>query len=388
MSPSENRYEIVDPLSVGVDPRRVQELLIRARKEVESSLLPSCQLALAREGKLVAFETFGDADPGSRYIIFSMTKGIVAGAIWILVGEKAICWDDKVADLIPEFGTNGKDVITIEQLLTHTAGIPLAPMNFEAARTREGRLACYGRWRLNWKPGSRFEYHPLSAHWVLGDVVAEVSGCELRDFIRSRIFEPLGLDKFQLGEPVERQGDINDLMVVGEPPTPEEIEEVFGVAIDLEQIRGDVTDQALLMLNDPPAREVGAPGGGGISTAADVALYYQELLHNHSGIWDVDVISRGVTPINELPDPIRGIPAHRSRGMMVAGNPPEAQFRGFGHNLSPSTFGHDGAGGQIAWADPESGLSFCYLTNGLDANVIRQARRSVGLSSRAAVCAG
>ena len=46
------------------------------------------------------------------------------------------------------------------------------------------------------------------------------------------------------------------------------------------------------------------------------------------------------------------------------------------------------AGGQLAWVDPETGLSFCYLTNGLDANLLRQWRRDTSLSSKAAVCAG
>lgn len=387
MSSETRTYDIAEPESVGVSSDRLRELIERAHREIESGLLPSCQLALAREGKLVAFETLGDAEPGSRYIIFSMTKGVVAGAIWILVGENKIAWGDKVADFIPEFATNGKENITVEQLLTHTSGFPQAPMNLDVASTREGRIECFGKWRLNWEPGTRFEYHPLSAHWVLGEIVTRVSGSDLSDFITERIFDPLGLSAFRLGEPEDRQGDINDLAIVGELPTPEEVKEVFGVAIDLEEVRGEVTDEALMAFNEPAARAIGAPGGGGISTAADIALYYQEMLRNASEIWDPRVLDEGKEPINELPDPIRGIPAHRSRGLMVAGEPPEAQFRGFGHNLSPRTFGHDGAGGQIAWADPDSGISFCYLTNGLDAHIIRQGRRTIGLSSRAAVCA-
>ena len=58
--------------------------------------------------------------------------------------------------------------------------------------------------------------------------------------------------------------------------------------------------------------------------------------------------------------------------------------RGFGHGNSPGTFGHDGAGGQLAWADPETGLSFAYLTNGIDRHLIRQWRRNIGIGSRAA----
>ena len=68
----------------------------------------------------------------------------------------------------------------------------------------------------------------------------------------------------------------------------------------------------------------------------------------------------------------------------MAGDDGKAAFRGFGRAVSPRAFGHNGAGGQVAWADPDNGLSFCYLTNGLDANVLRQGRRGTSLSSKAA----
>lgn len=386
MSSPDKRYEIASAEALGLDPGRLDALITRAHREVDSGLLPSCQLALARNGKLAAFETLGTAKPESRYVIFSMTKGVVAGAIWILVDEKKLSWAQVISDLIPEFGTNGKEQITLEQLLTHTAGFPQAPMNPQLASTRKGRLEQYSKWRLNWEPGTRFEYHPTAAHFVLGDLIETVSGTPAKVFIADRIFSPLGLSRFSLGVEPDLQGDINDLSLVGEAPTPQEIEAIFGVAIDLDEVRGEVTDDALLSFNDPFVRSLGIPGGGGISTAADIALYYQELLSNESGIWSDEVIAAGVEPIVDLPDPLLQNPAHRSRGLMVAGDPPGAQLRGFGHGLSPDTFGHDGAGGQIAWADPVSGISFCYLTNGMDANIIRQARRTIGLSSRAAVC--
>lgn len=378
---------IADPSDIGIDSERLDLLLERAGREIENGLLPSCQLALARDGKLAIFETLGKAKHASRYVIFSMTKGVIAGAIWILVGEGKLRWGDRVSEYIPEFGTRGKEEITIEDVLTHRGGFPYAPMNPAVAKTRSSRLEKYSQWRLNWEPGTKFEYHPLSAHWVLADVIEAISGTDYREFIQSRIFDPLGLTAFKLGDPEERQGDVNPLELVGDPPTPEEIEEIFGVSVDLAMVQGIVTDDALMEIGQPDVLAIGIPGGGGISTAADIALYYQALLHNDDAIWDATTLEEGIEPINELPDPIRGLPAHRSRGLMVAGDPPEAQLRGFGHGLSPGTFGHDGAGGQIAWADPDSGISFCYLTNGLDRHVIRQARRTIGLSSRAAVCA-
>ena len=73
----------------------------------------------------------------------------------------------------------------------------------------------------------------------------------------------------------------------------------------------------------------------------------------------------------------------RGLGVCLAGDA-DRVFRGFGHGNSEQAFGHNGAGGQIAWADPATGVSFAYLTNGFDREVIRQARRGVALSSLAA----
>ena len=89
---------------------------------------------------------------------------------------------------------------------------------------------------------------------------------------------------------------------------------------------------------------------------------------------------------NHLPERWTGVPANRSLGLIIAGDDGRANIRGFGHTGSPRTFGHNGAGGQIAWADPEVGISFAYVTNGMDQHVIRQARRGIALSSLAAVC--
>jgi CubicO group peptidase (beta-lactamase class C family) len=90
---------------------------------------------------------------------------------------------------------------------------------------------------------------------------------------------------------------------------------------------------------------------------------------------------------NRLGDPLFGMPANRTLGLVQAGDDGLAFLRGFGTTASPRSFGHNGAGGQIAWADPVSGLSLAYLTNGIDANAIRQGRRGIEISTLAGSCA-
>jgi CubicO group peptidase (beta-lactamase class C family) len=141
------------------------------------------------------------------------------------------------------------------------------------------------------------------------------------------------------------------------------------------------------MLSQPENLAVGVPGGGGVGPARELALYYQALLHNPGGLWDPEWLADATGRIRcTLPDPMIGVASNRSLGLGIAGDDGNAAYRqNFGRTTSPRTFGHAGAGGQIAWADPETGLSFVYFTNGLDANVIREGRRGVALSSHAAV---
>src|SRR5262249_30746050 len=138
---------------MGIDSQKLAALTARARREVDDGLLPSAQIALARDGQLVAFEAFGDATLDTRYVVFSCTKAFVAGAMWALIGDGVVDVSRRVVEYVPEFGTNGKDVITVEQVMLHTSGFPHAPFGPPAWATREGRLAAFARWKLNWEPG-------------------------------------------------------------------------------------------------------------------------------------------------------------------------------------------------------------------------------------------
>jgi CubicO group peptidase (beta-lactamase class C family) len=369
-----------------LDPVAVDALLARARREVDEGLLPSCQLALALDGEVVVEEAFGDATIDTRYTMFSATKPVVASVVWQLMGDGLLQPDTRVADVIPEFASHGKDAITLDHVLLHTAGFPRAPLGPPRWDTHEGRRQAYAAWRLNWDVGTRYEYHPTSAHWVLADLIHAVTGEDHRDAIRRRVTEPLGLDALAVGVPAADQGDIVDVVLCGEPATPDELEAALGVrSIDV----GEVTDEALLSLSRPAAREVGLPGGGGISTAADLARFYQALLHDPKGLWDPDVLQDATSVVrNTFPDPMLGVPANRTRGLICAGDDGRSNLRGMGRTVSPAAFGHNGAAGQVAWADPATGLSFAYLTNGRDLHFLREHRRTTALGSLAARCAG
>lgn len=366
-----------------LNPDRFAALVERAHKEVDAGVLPSCQIAVGLGGEIVACEAIGDADIESRYVIFSATKALIAAAMWQLIGEGSVRIDDTVATHFPEFAGNDKGSITIEQVMTHTSGFPRAPMGPPEWADRAWRVEQMSRWRCNWEPGTRFEYHPTSAHWVLAEIIARVDDRDHRESVAERVTAPLGLHRLTLGIAPADQGDVLDLVASGTGPTGDELQAVFGVS---EYDLGEVTPEALLMFNDPANRHVGVPGGGAVSTAADVALLYQAFLHDLGGLWDPEVLADATGRIRcTLPDPILRTPANRTLGLIAAGADGTSAYRGMGHNVSARAFGHNGAAGQIAWADPETGLSFCYLTNGIDRNFLREARRVSGIASRAAL---
>jgi CubicO group peptidase (beta-lactamase class C family) len=374
---------VTDPRALGIDESAWAALVTRAHREIDDGLLPSCQFAMARAGKVISV-TLGDAAADSRYVIFSATKPVVASAVWRLIGEGSIDVSRRVAEYVPEFGTNGKDVITVEQVMLHTSGFPHAPFNPLHWDDRDARLERFGHWRCNWEPGTRFEYHPTSAHWVLAELIERATGRDFREYVRTEVLEPLGLQRLRVGVPRDEQGDINTLVNVGEPATREQLLAVLGIP---ELPVTEVTPEALLTFNTPEVRAVGVPGGGGVSTAADLACFYQALLHASGGIWDPAVLTDVQTNVrNTYPDYL-GTPANRTLGLVLAGDDGRSNYRGMGKTVSAGTFGHNGAGGQIAWADPASGCSFVYLTNGMDQDVLREARRNTAIASYAGTAA-
>ena len=372
------------PESVGIDVGKLAEVMQRVRREVDEGLLPSVQIAVAKEGRLVHFETFGDATNDSLYCVFSSTKAITSAAAWLLIEAGELSVDEIVADIVPEFATNGKDIVTVEQLFLHTAGFPNAPFRPTDWLDRDRRLARFAQWRLNWEPGSRFEYHPSSSMWVIAEIIERRTGRDFVEFVRAEVAQPLGLDDLYVGLPEEQNHRVTELRHCGDPMTSEDYERL-GIP---EPPVTEVTEEAILSFNRPEVRAVGVPGGGGVMSAAELALFYQGLIHGGSvhgrRIWqDATLEMAREVRSGDLRDPMSGAPVNRGLGVVIAGDK-YRDFRGFARDNSPLAFGHGGAGGQIAWGDPVTGISIGYCTNGHDRNPMRLGRRGLGISKRVA----
>lgn len=363
----------------GIDGKAVGALLERARREVDSGLLPAAQFALAHEGEIVLSEALGDCTTDTRFHTYSAVKPSVALTAMQLAAEGLFDVGAPVSDVLEAFGGNGKDAITVSQVMIHSGGFPYAPVSRAETTDRSARLAAYATWRTDWEPGTRFEYHALTAHWVLADIITEVTGRPYVDVIAERVMEPAGCSQW-LGIGIDEQADVADVVAVGSRPTAAEL-----AALGVDELPDGVGEEVLLVFNRPWLRAAGVPGGGGIARAAEMARWYQAVLHNTGGFLHPDARSDAMVVRQNHPD-WTGTPANRSHAFQLAGGDGKAGMRGYGHGASAEAFGHSGAGGQIAWADPAAGISFAYFTNGLDRNDLASARRRVALSTRALAC--
>lgn len=345
--------------------KSLDKLLDQARADVESGWLPACQLAVARHGELMAFETYGDATNDTRFLAFSCTKPIVASAVWLLIGDGLLDVSLPVGHYVPEFAANGKDHVTVEQVMLHTGGFPSARMLPTDGAEPATRLEKISEWTLEWEPGSRFEYHAESGHWVLAELIGRLTGVDFRDVVANRVCAPLGLPRL-LGLPIDQQHDIAPLTTVG-------------AAIG--------TSPPEMAIGSSEVIAAGIPGGGGVMTAANLAMFYQAVMSNPGELWRPDVLADATSNIRcVLPDPLFDVPVNRSLGLVLAGDDGKQilRYAGFGRTCSPGSYGHAGMHMQVGWGDPASGISFAYLTNGVDSDLMAEGARGIRLAGLAA----
>ena len=344
-----------EPEDVGMSSVHLSLLDELVGRHIEQGHYPGAQYAVARNGKLVWHRTVGhakidpalvDATDEMLWLMFSQTKIMVAAALWHFIGHGAIRLLDRVADFIPEFAANGKGDITIFDVITHQGGFPSAEVPDEAWEDHDLLRRVVSDFSLEWTPGSKIHYHGTSAHWVLAAVIEAHSGADYRDSIRG-ILEFVGLD--------------DDIFV--------------GVSEDVDHRCADIyaPDENGELKRTPHNtrawRAAGVPGAGGYGTAAGLASFYQFLLakgrlsgkQSEIGISPraIQLATRNHT--GDRVDESMEMPMHRGLGPHVRGTTPT--IRGLGTLAHPTTYGHGGAGTSYSWADPDSGVSFSYLTN-------------------------
>jgi CubicO group peptidase (beta-lactamase class C family) len=348
--------ETVRAETLGLHRGALERLNETITRHIAEGRYPGAQIAVARHGKLGVFQTFGEArlDPqrvsasdDTLWLLYSNTKVLTASALWVLAERGALRFTDAVAMHLPGFERDGKGTITFIQLLTHQGGFPNADVPSDAWEDHELLRKRVCEFQLEWAPGSRLYYHSRAAHWVAAAVVEALTKTDYRAFIRDAVVGPLGL---------------GDELFVGMPDSQHER------AADMHEPSPDGTRQVKRTEeNNAAFRRAGTPSGGGYATARAMAAFYQMMLAGGSlnGVRLLSprllqYVTRNFT--GDRVDGYMGMPMHRGLGPHVRGTTPT--IRGLGSFASPRTFGHGGVGSSYCWGDPDSGVSFAYLTNG------------------------
>ncbi|HEV8584287.1 MAG TPA: serine hydrolase domain-containing protein [Methylomirabilota bacterium] len=342
------------PTQLGLDGAALERLMELVTRHVAEARYPGAQLAIARHGKLALVRTLGDArlDPkraaakdDTLWLLYSNTKVLTACAVWLLAERGALAFTDPVAAHVPGFEVNGKGEITIIQLLTHQGGFPNADVPAQAWDDHELLRKTVCEFTPEFAPGSKVHYHGRAAHWTAAVLIEALTRTDYRKFIREQITIPLGL---------------GDDIFVGLPDGE------HARAVDMHEPGPDGRPVKRADENNAPFRRAGTPGGGGYATARGMAAFYQMLLNGGTlgsrrllSPRTLAYVIRNYT--GDRVDAYMGMPMHRGLGPHLRGI--TDTIRGLGSFASPRTFGHGGVGSSYCWADPDSGVSFAYITN-------------------------
>jgi len=299
--------------------------------------------------------------------VYSTTKGIAAACVAILVDRGALSYDATVASVWPEFAQNGKQHVTIAQLLSHQAGLPAFddPTSLPDLYDWHARCAALARQKPRWTPGEKTAYHPITFGFLAGEIVRRASGLSIGEFLQKELALPLEADVFIGLEPaLDRR--------VAELLAPKNLVDPSGLPV-IEETRGSVTNP---MLHPQQAmtsefRRAELPALNGHASADGIARIYAMLANNGPfqrrrllSAATVDVMARVRSDRLDL---TLGMPVGWAAGVVLNGT---TTF--FGPN--PRTFGHSGWGGSFGCADREQQLAIGYVCNQMGPDLVGDVR--------------
>lgn len=349
---SSTRLTPAPPDSVGMSAERLARIDEAVREAISRGETPGAVVLVARRGRIVYHKAFGNraidpaVEPTTTDTVFdvaSLTKVVAtAASLMILVEHGKVSLADPVAAYIPEFGRFGKERVTVEQLLTHRAGLPPDNEIADYVGVTVNPLALIYDLRPVYDPGARFVYSDVG-YIVAAEIVRRVSGKNIAEFAAQNIFVPLGMKDTGF-IPLEKRTPMPASRIA-----PTEMREG-------RWMRGEV--------HDPRAYEMrGVAGHAGLfSTASDLAVFCQMVLnrgeYNGTRVLAPYTIDRMVSP--------HSLPSSEMRGIGWDVNTSFSSNRG---DLFPvGTFGHTGFTGTSIWIDPSSMSFVVLLTNRVHPN--------------------
>lgn len=318
-------------------------------------------------------------EAGTAQVIRSATKGIAAVVPLLLHQRGQLDLDAPVGTYWPEFKAAGKERVLVRHLLSHRAGLPVLDTPLTPAQALDGTSgpAAVAAQAPAWEPGTDHGYHAQTYSWLLGELVLRVTGRTLGAWVAEEISGPLGLDLW-IGLPDAEQPRVGRLAPVTPPAPPAahglRVRPKRTVAAAYEDPTS-LTSRAFAAIspgpdeNDPAFRAAELPASAGVATARALARCYAALIgavDGHPRLFAPATLTLARTEESAGPDRTLLVTTRFGLGFMLHG--PASPL------LSPGSFGHPGRGGALACADPETGVAFGYVTNGMQRNVTADPR--------------
>jgi CubicO group peptidase (beta-lactamase class C family) len=360
-----------DPRDAGFDPDRLARLAAAIEADVAAQRYDGCELVVAREGRVAFHRQFGFADraagrpvaPGQPFVTMSIGKQLAVVAALQRIERGDFGLGTRVCEIIPEFGCRGKELVTVEHLLTHRSGLPmmLPPMPIEQSTQLAAVVEATSACLLEFRPGSRVSYAVLVAHAILAEMVRRVDGGRrsFRQILSEDLLGPLRMRDTALG-------------------LPGRLRERLAPVVARDRRAGLFQPEFLEAMGMILQEDSEIPAGGYVSTALDFHRF-AEMLRGGGELDGVRILSPAtVRSLQEnrtgdepntiwaYTEAMRGWPPFPGclglgffvRGTGIFPTP-------FGHLASPRTFGGFGAGSSAFWVDPETDVTYAFLSSGL-----------------------
>ncbi|MFM1992824.1 MAG: hypothetical protein RL600_652, partial [Actinomycetota bacterium] len=342
---------------------KYQEIADLFFAQAERYPLGGSSLAIFKDGEPVVNIWQGEAEAGKPWtqdttsVVFSCTKGLTSILAHRLVQEGKLDLEQKVSYYWPEFAQAGKQNIPVKWLLQHKAGLSATRRDLTLdeitdGHTLEEELAAQ---EPLWEPGSAHGYHALTFGTLIGKLIHNITGKTAGKYFAELIAEPLGVDAW-IGLPKDKFANLAPLIsdgnrqaVVAEPNTDlywRAKAMTFGGALN------HLVESYETGFNNPQLVSAELPGAGGVSNAFGLAKIYSAAVTEMNGVRLLEdetlraaVVPQSTGPLKFEPQDATWFPAW-GNGFMV-------DVPGLKDLLGPSSFGHDGLGGQNAFGDFE-----------------------------------
>jgi CubicO group peptidase (beta-lactamase class C family) len=351
---------------IRMDVGAAMERLEKAFAEILSEMRQGgASLALWGDGKALLSFHGGESSPSKPWtsttpcLIWSASKGVASACLLHALQEKGVSLQTPVSELWPEFGMAGKERVTLAELLSHRAGLAAIDTKGLAITDHRHVAKALAEQVPNWTADGSHGYGARTFGFLLDELIRRITGETLSSYWNRVFREPYGLDLW-FGLPTDRLEEAATIIAPKTPPDPSPFSKAFGDPSSLtrralSEPGGTLTPS---VMNTPAMRSAALPSLGAIATADSLARFYALLAGNAGALFQSETLGAMRTSLTKGIDRVLLDNTSFSTGFMTN------EFGVYGP--SHSAFGHPGAGGAIAFADPEHGIGFAFIPSAMN----------------------